>query len=77
MSGRCTFEGIIHNSSGKAILFQSHYWEAPLWLPRSQLWLNQDSEDEWVIRVKDWLCEKKDLMEFVQYTQEQLELMDG
>lgn len=74
---RNQFEGVIHVTSGKAIFFQSHYWDSPIWLPRSQIFLREESEYEYVVLVKDWLCNKKGLMEFTQYSEQQIEEMDG
>lgn len=65
------FEGIIVGHSAKAILFQGWYWEAPVWLPTSQTRLYPD-EDSYVVDVRDWLTEKRGILEFTSYTEEQL-----
>ncbi len=58
------FEGDITAQSGKAILFQAHFWDEPQWLPRSQIVIvpNARGEDETqgnaTVRIKAWLCKK-------------------
>lgn len=71
-----TFEGRITNWSGAAILFQGQFWESGVWLPRSQVVVDED-EDGVVVRVKDWLAKKNGLLEFTHYTKEELEAMNG
>lgn len=77
MSQRSTFEGVIETYTSKAILFHGWYWEAPIWLPRSQITLEEDSGISFVVHVKDWLCNKKGLLEFTPYSAEEIERMDG
>lgn len=62
------FIGFIVAYSGKAILFQDHFWWSPRWLPRSQLLFVDPATDtdENVIQVKDWLCNKNGLDEFTE-----------
>lgn len=73
-----TFEGYVHFSTPKAILFQSHYWEAPMWLPLSQIFAESEVDSmETVVKVKDWLVGKKGLLEFTPYTVEEIERMNG
>ena len=73
-----TFEGIILVSSPRAVLFQSHFWEAPLWFPLSQMDIQRFEDSfECVVKVKDWLCRKKNLYEFTMYTMEEIEQMSG
>lgn len=68
------FEGLIWFITPKAILFQSHYWEGPLWFPMSQVEIihNWDSEEKVVI-VQPWLCNKRKIHEFVFYSEEEIE----
>lgn len=73
-----TFEGYIHVSTSGALLFQSHYWEAPLWVPKSQSYVETDPDSmEVVVKIKDWLCRKKKLMEFTFYPESEIQLMNG
>jgi hypothetical protein len=60
--------------SGRALLFQSHYWEAPMWLPLSQVEIIQDFDSplETVVKVSAWLCSKNELSEFTHYTEEDM-----
>lgn len=71
-----TFEGRIIFNSGAAIRFQGQFWEAPLWLPRSQIEIEPDGEDTVVVRVKDWLANKNRLQEFTYYDAEAIEERD-
>lgn len=66
-----TFEGNIIERSAKAICFMCHYWWAPMWLPVSQLQMEEDGDGH-VIHVKDWLCNKRSLDEFTEYTEEEI-----
>lgn len=70
-----TFEGVVHVMSARALLFQSHYWEAPMWLPLSQVEIIEDFDCplETVVKVSAWLCGKNDLKEFSHYTTEDME----
>jgi hypothetical protein len=70
-----TFEGTVHVMSARALLFQSHYWEAPMWLPLSQVEIIQDFDSplETVVKVSAWLCGKNELSEFTRYTEEDME----
>lgn len=76
MSSR-TFEGVVHFRSPKAILFQGQYWHASMWLPLSQVSMEPDGEIHWVIHVREWLCEKKNLLEFSEYSEEEIEAMNN
>lgn len=71
------FEGAIHAYSSKAIFFQSWYWEAGLWFPSSQVRIEPDGDMFFVVEIRDWLTEKNGLLEFAQYSAEELELMRG
>lgn len=69
-----TFEGVVLFTTGKAIAFQSHYWDSFLFLPMSQITIEQeDSGFSYVVHVKDWLAKKRNLMEFTHYSAEQIE----
>lgn len=75
-----TFEGRLELVTPKAIRFQSHYWEAPLWFPLSQVFIEPDSEDDEsvvILKVKDWLANKRGLLEFTAYNKAELEAMDA
>jgi hypothetical protein len=71
------FEGRIEQTSSKAILFQSHYWDAPLWFPMSQIRIFPDGEFFHVIDVRDWLTDKRNILEFTPYAAEQIEAING
>lgn len=59
------FTGYLHGHTARALLFQSHYWHAPRWLPRSQCLLEADVDcSEVSVRVSDWLCDKNGIHEF-------------
>ena len=62
------FIGYLYGYSVKAILFQDHFWYAPVWLPRSQMKnLTPIKEGEEIcIAVKEWLCDKNDIPEFTE-----------
>jgi hypothetical protein len=76
MSERSTFEGYVHMQTARALLFQSHYWEAPMWIPLSQAEVEKDFDSlETVVHVKDWLCRKKNLLEFTFYVEEDIRKM--
>lgn len=71
---RLTFEGVIHAASAKAILFQCHFWWAPMWLPRSQIEVVEDPDgEERIVRVSDWLSRQDRLEEFTELTVEDIE----
>ena len=73
-----TFEGYIHMATARAVLFQSHFWGAPLWLPMSQIEINHDYDGmEKVVKVAGWLCRKKQLLEFTPYTEDEVRAMSG
>lgn len=67
-----TFEGVIHFMSARAVLFQCHYWEGPIWIPLSQSEIIQDFDSplEVVLKVSPWLCNKNELEEFTYYSEE-------
>lgn len=72
MASRHTFEGHITFSTGAAILFHGHYWEGPVWLPRSQITLIED-HDSHVVMASDWICRVKGLEEFTYYDEQEIE----
>lgn len=75
-----TFEGRLELVTPRAVRFQGHFWEAPLWFPLSQITIEPDSEDDpltVVIRVRDWLALKRGLLEFTFYAKPELEAMDA
>ena len=67
-----TFEGIPVFYTPAAVLFHGVYWEAPLWLPLSQIEMIPDGEVYYVVHVKAWLTQKNDLREFTFYTAEEI-----
>lgn len=68
-----TFEGFIHVFTGRAMLFQSHYWDGPVWFPTSQTEIEPDGDMFVVIRVKDWLPRKRGILEFTHYGEHDIE----
>lgn len=77
MAQMSTFEGVTLAQTARAILFQSHYWEAPMWLPTSQIEVEVTFDEplETVIKVKSWLCSKRGFHEFNHYTDEEIKKM--
>lgn len=72
-----TFEGIVIQRTARGVLFQSHFWDAPLWFPSSQMEIEPDG-DLWVVaRVKDWLITKKGMLEFTYYTEDAIKAFAG
>jgi hypothetical protein len=67
-----TFEGYMRFRTGKAFLFESYYWEGAIWFPVSQCIIEQDGEETWTIKVKDWLTKKNGIEEFTPYTEEDI-----
>ena len=71
-----TFEGVIHVNTPKAVLFECVYWDGTLWLPRSQIEIDPDAGGLFVVvHVKDWLVRKRGLLEFTQYSAEEIAKM--
>lgn len=73
------FEGNVQFFTGAAVRFQGVYWEGPLFFPLSQVEIIPDSEDDptqVVIHVKDWLANKRKLLEFTHYNAEEIAEMD-
>lgn len=65
------FEGYIHVSTMRAILFQGHYWEHAHWFPRSQITeVPQNDPDEKVIIATDWISNMKKVREFTYHDHE-------
>lgn len=59
------FEGYVHFSTARAILFQSHYWEHAHWFPRSQIEIVPTTDDEeTVIIASAWISRMKNVREF-------------
>jgi hypothetical protein len=71
------FEGVVLQRTARGVLFQGHYWEAPLWLPTSQTLHEPDGDMACVMGVKSWLASKKGLSEFTQYSEEEIKLIAG
>lgn len=75
-----TFEGIPLLITGAAIRFQGVYWEGPLWFPRSQIILEDDDDIDSpfkILKVKNWLADKRGLLEFTHYSAEEVEAMNA
>lgn len=72
-----TFEGIILGRTARGVLFQSYYWSAPLWFPSSQAEIQEDEGLSVVFQVKDWLCNKKGLLEFTPYSEAEIKVLAG
>jgi hypothetical protein len=75
-----TFEGMVVQGTGAAVLFQGQYWGGPLWFPRSQVIIEEDHAEDYpdncvVIKVKSWLTNKNGLHEFTNYSTAELEAM--
>ncbi len=69
-----TFIGRVIATSTKAIFFQDWFWWNPLWLPLSQIDIEEDPEgDEKIVRVSHWLSTKNDLREFTEYDEKSIE----
>ena len=65
---RHQFEGYVHFSTVRAILFEGHYWHTPRWLPRSQIELKTSLDtDEVIVNASGWICEKNEIREFTEH----------
>jgi len=66
-----TFEGEIILNTARAIRFQGNFWEASLWLPKSQIEIIEDPDSpfEVVVKAKPWIARVKDLHEFTHYSE--------
>lgn len=75
MSWGHTFEGYALFWTNSAVLFQSHYWEGAIWLPRSQVYFHDPDLDtpEMVVTVKNWLCQKNGFGEFMHIGEAEIE----
>lgn len=68
------FIGVIKGSTDNAVLFQDWFWHGAEWLPRSQSELRRDPETmEAVVHVTDWIAGKKNLKEFAERTQAEID----
>lgn len=62
-----TFEGYIIADTVRAVLFQSHYWHAAEWMPKSQIAIRrEDDTPEVVIVATPWIAGQKGLEEFTE-----------
>ncbi len=64
------FHGVILAWTNAAILFQSHWWHHPMWLPKSQVYISHDDGTSWEVNVRAWLANKNNLDEFSEVTEE-------
>lgn len=71
--GVATFEGHILRNTGKAVEFQSVYWEGGIWFPTSQVQIEEDGDMAVIIRVNDWLVKKRNILEFTHYGEKEIE----
>jgi len=71
-----TFEGRVLVHTGAAVLFEGVYWDSCLWLPRSQIEIESDGDEYVVLKLRDWLARKKDLLEFTHYGEAELQAMN-
>lgn len=69
-----TFEGQITLNTARAIRFQGNYWEASIWLPKSQIEIIEDPDAsfEVVVKAKPWIAKVKDIHEFTPYSEEDI-----
>jgi len=61
------FEGFLVFATEKAILFHGHYWEDPMWLPKSQVKMtaeDNDTTEEATVVLSDWIARENKLREF-------------
>ena len=68
-----TFEGRILFWTQRSIFFQCHYWEGAVFFPISQLEIEPDGDEGYVIRVRDWLTNKRGILEFTHYNEADIE----
>tara|TARA_Y100000310_G_scaffold324866_1_gene387318 strand:+ start:9931 stop:10173 length:243 start_codon:yes stop_codon:yes gene_type:complete len=69
------FEGTVIGESVSAVLFQGVYWAGGVWLPKSQIRLEEDLPDSFfqILYVKDWLANKNGILEFTEYSESEIE----
>ncbi len=59
------FIGYVIADTNRAILFHDHFWESPVWWPKSQISVFQNDDTQEVsVSVAEWLCEKNHIQEF-------------
>lgn len=59
------FEGFMIAETPRAWLFQSHYWEKPEFVPKSQTTILETGMSmEVVLTLSDWICGKNSFEEF-------------
>ncbi len=61
--------------TARAVRFQSFYWDAPVFFPKSQVEITPDGDMSVVLKVKDWLTAKRGLLEFTSYSEEEIQKM--
>jgi hypothetical protein len=63
------FIGYVLHETGRAILFQDHYWTGPNWMPKSQTTLfTEPDTDEVRLHATEWICGKNNVVEFTQWS---------
>lgn len=72
-----TFEGTVLQRTARGILFQSHFWDAPLWFPSSQCRTEPDGDFDVVFFVKEWLAGKRGILEFTYYSEDEIKTIAG
>lgn len=60
-------EGVVENTSGKAVLFRANDWTEAQWIPRSQSELVMQPESDIpmaaIMYIRRWLCKKNGWVE--------------
>jgi len=61
------FIGYVVAETPRAFLFLDHFWDDPEWMPKSQSTLVRfEGTHEVVLSASKWICEQKQLEEFVE-----------
>lgn len=68
-----TFEGRILAWTAKAILFWGNYWGGPLWMPKSQVTIEEDDES-YIVKTTPWYSGVKKIEEFTEYNEEEIQV---
>lgn len=64
------FIGYVEHETGRAILFQDHFWHAPTWLPKSQSTVIRfEDTHEIIVTCSNWISVQKNLVEFAEVEQ--------
>lgn len=61
------FVGYIEHETGRAWLFQDHFWHEPTWLPKSQTTVTRfEGTHEISVSCTNWISVQKKLNEFTE-----------